>query len=310
MVRTTDSNRINFDSREATNMPELVIVSSGGPPPATVTPSPTAVPTNSPTPGPSPTPEPGAGETIYLSPATSGTVGGVAFDDEDILSYDTTSGTWAMYFDGSDLGLALNNLDAFYQMADGSLLLSFIRSQTIGSLANVDDSDIVRFIPTSLGDTTAGTFEMYLDGSDVDLAAGGEDVDAIGFTPDGRLLISTLGSYSAGITGAGNDLLVLDGAVFGDDTSGTWALYFDGEDVELTDSTENISSVWVAANGDIYLATSGAFTVTGASGDGSDIFVCTPGSLGSTTSCTYSFYWDGSASGLGSNPIDGFFIEQ
>ncbi|MAT97536.1 MAG: hypothetical protein CL608_10375 [Anaerolineaceae bacterium] len=327
MIRTADSNRINFDSREAANVPELIIVSSGGPPPATATPSATAVPTNSPTPGPSPTPtatsiaptatatatasptpEPGAGETIYLSGVNAGTAGSVAFDDEDVLTLDTDTGTWALYFDGSDLGISLNNLDAFYQMADGSLLMSFIRNQTIGSLANVDDSDIVRFIPTSLGDTTAGTFEMYLDGSDVDLNSGGEDIDAIGFTPDGRLLISTLGTYSAGITGAGNDLLVLDGGVFGDNTSGTWALYFDGEDVELTDSTENISGVWVAANGDIYLATSGAFTVTGASGDGADIFICTPGSLGSNTSCTYSFYWDGSASGMGT-PIDGFFIE-
>lgn len=321
MVRTTDSNRINFDSREAANAPQLIIVSSGGPPPATATPSATAVPTNTPTntpvaptvtatPTASSTPGTGTGATIYLSGANGGTADGIVFDDEDVLSYDTGSGTWALYFDGSDLDIALNNLDAFYQMADGSLLLSFIRNQTIGSLANVDDSDIVRFVPTSLGGTTAGTFEMYLDGSDVDLASGGEDVDAIGFTPDGRLLISTLGTYSAGITGAGNDLLVLEGGIFGDNTSGIWALYFDGEDVGLTDGTENISGAWVAANGDIYLATSGAFTVTGASGDGADIFVCTPGLLGSTTSCIYSFYWDGSASGLGSNAIDGFFIEQ
>jgi hypothetical protein len=226
-----------------------------------------------------------------------------------VVTYATGSGTWALYFDGSDLGVSLNNLDAFYRMADGSLLLSFIRNQTIGSLTNVDDSDIVRFFPTSLGGTTAGTFEMYLDGSDVNLTSGGENVDAIGFTPDGRLLISTVGSYSVDITGAGNDLLVLNDAVFGENTSGTWALYFDGEDVGLADSSENISGAWVAANGDIYLATTGAFTVPGASGDGSDIFICTPGALGSTTSCTYTFYWDGSASGF-SSAIDGFFIEQ
>ena len=141
---------------------------------------------------------------------------------------------------------------------------------------------------------------MYFDGSAFGLDSAGEDVDGIGFAPDGRLLISTLGNYNTGsISGSRSDLLVLDG---------TLALYFDGSDVELTDNTENISGVWVDSNGDIYLATTGAFTVTGASGDGADIFVCTPLSLGDTTSCTYSFFWDGTANGLSSGQIDGLAI--
>ena len=320
MISTSDAGRISFDSREATNDPELVIVTSGGPSPtATNTPVPptatnTPVPTDTPTVGPSPTltntPEPGGGQTLYVSSTTNGNADGVAFADEDVLVYDTDTASWAMRFDGSDLGISRNDLDAFFQMADGSLLISFVRAQDIGSLTGVDDSDIVRFVPTSLGDTTAGTFEMYFDGSDVDLVSSGEDVDAVGFAPDGRIIISTLGNYSAGgLTGAGNDLLVLDNGVFGDDTSGIWALYFDGEDVELTDSTENISGVWIdAANGDIYLATSGAFTVTGASGDGADIFVCTPGTLGDSTTCTYALFWDGSANGFDGEVIDGLAI--
>jgi hypothetical protein len=227
-----------------------------------------------------------------------------------VLVYDADASTWAMLFDGSDLGISTNDLDAFFVLSDGSLLMSFIRAQDIGSLTGIDDSDIVRFIPTSTGDTTAGTFEMYLDGSDVGLSSAGEDVDAVGFAPDGRIVISTLNSYSVGtLTGGGNDLLVLDGGVFGDDSSGTWSLYFDGEDVELTDSTENISGVWIDGSGDIYLAVTGAFTVTGASGDGADIFVCTPITLGDSTSCTYSFYWDGSVEGIDGEIIDGLSIE-
>jgi hypothetical protein len=49
----------------------------------------------------------------------------------------------------------------------------------------------------------------------------------------------------------------------------------------------------------------GAFAVTGVSGDGADIFVCTPGSLGATTSCTFNMYWDGSANGFGGEIADG-----
>ena len=89
---------------------------------------------------------------------------------------------------------------------------------------------------------------------------------------------------------------------------GSLILYFDGSDVELTDSTENIGGVWVDGNGDIYLATNGAFAVTGASGDGADIFVCTPGSLGETTTCTYTFFWDGSANGFSGEIIDSLAI--
>jgi hypothetical protein len=50
--------------------------------------------------------------------------------------------------------------------------------------------------------------------------------------------------------------------------------------------------------------------VIGASGDGADIFVCAPGSLGTTTSCTFGMYWDGSANGFAGEVMDGFFIGQ
>lgn len=322
-VFSTDGNRLIFSSREGANPPELVINVNLGPTPtptdtpipptatntptatatATIGPSPTPTETASPTPLPTntPTPQPGAGQTIYLSATSNGTVGGVTYADEDVLAYNTNTATWSLLVDLSDLGIATNDVDAFYALSDGSLLLSLGRAQDIGSLTAVDDSDIVRFIPTSLGDTTAGSFELYFDGSTVGLDAAGEDVNAIGFAPDGRLLISTLGNYNTGsISGSRSDLLVLD--------NGSLLLYFDGSDVELTDNTENISGVWVDSNGDIYLATNGAFTVTGASGDGSDLFICTPISLGDNTSCTYSFFWDGSANGFGAQ-IDGVAIE-
>jgi hypothetical protein len=122
--------------------------------------------------------------------------------------------------------------------------------------------------------------------------------------------VSTLGGYFAGVSGDSSDLIVLDGAALGENTGGTWALYFDGSDVELTDSTENISASWInGSNGDIYLTTSGAFSVTGASGGANDIFVCTPLSLGETTSCAYSLFWSGGSFGLTGLGIDALTIE-
>ena len=58
----------------------------------------------------------------------------------------------------------------------------------------------------------------------------------------------------------------------------------------------------------IYLTTLGVFNVTGLSGDGADIFICTPGSLGTTTACNFNSYWVGSLNGFAGEVVDGFDI--
>jgi len=297
--------------------PKLVITYTMGNPPTpteigtpintptdTATPTITSTPTSTNTPTPTNTSLPGSGDVIYLSSTTSGNSGGVAYNDEDIVEYKTSTGAWSMYFDGSNAGIT-GDVDAFALMPDGNILISLDAAATVGALGTVDDSDIIRFIPTS------GAFEWYFDGSDVGLTTNDEDIDAIGFAPDGRLLISTLGSFSVtGASGNDEDLIAFSPTLLGSTTSGTWLLHFDGSDVELnTASSEDINGVWVdPANNQIYLTTRGAFSVTGASGDGADIFICTPGSLGSTTTCTFSMYWDGSAFGFAGEVADGIAI--
>lgn len=244
---------------------------------------------------------PTAFSTLYLSTLDAGTAGGVAFEDEDIIVYNTGTGTWSLFFDGSDVGLGVSSaydVDAFFKDSDGSLLLSFTGDNlSVGSLVAVADEDIVRFNPTSLGDTTAGSFVMYFDGSDVGLTQSAEDIDALGFTSDGKLLISTTGSFSVtGASGGDEDLVVFTPTSLGTNTSGTWALYFDGSDVGLNDSgTEDINGVDIDSAGNVYLTTLGAFSVAGLSGGGEDVFRCTPATLGSTTSCSsFTMTWDGS----------------
>ena len=183
---------------------------------------------------------------------------------------------------------------------------------TIPDIEFIDDSDIVRFIPVTPGNNSAGTFERYFDGSDVGLTTDGEDVDAIGFDPDGRLIISTSGSFSvSGVSGKDEDLLVFTSPSFGSSTSGSWSLYFDGSDVALnTNSDEDIRGIWIDNNGEIYLTTKGRFSVDGAAGDGADIFTCMPGSIGDNTSCTFSLFKDGSPEGFAGNVVDGMFVGQ
>jgi hypothetical protein len=248
---------------------------------------------------------------IYASSSTVGVAGGVAFKDEDILAYDPGSGTWAMHFDGSDVGVR-KDVNAFDILEDGSILLSFNRALDVPGLGMVDDSDIVKFVPTSTGPSTSGSFEWFFDGSDVGLASPGEDIDAIGFAPDGRLVISTGGKFSVpGVSGKDEDLLVFTDTSFGLTTSGSFDRYFDGSDVGLSDSgDEDIWGTWIdQATGQVYLTTRGPFSVTGLSGDGADIFSCDPGSLGNNTTCTYSSFWDGSANGFAGEILDAFSID-
>ena len=252
---------------------------------------------------------------IYVSSSSSGNVG-FAFRDEDILAYDTSTDTWSMFFDGSEVGLGGRgvDIDAFYIMEDQSLLLSLATAATVPDLDNIDDSDIVRFVPSS-PDYSAGSYEWYLDGSDVGLTKNGEDVDAIGFAPDGRLLISTSGNFSGpGVSGRDEDLVAFSPTELGQETGGTWALYFDGSDVGLADSSyEDLWGTWVdPTTGEIYLTTKGTFSVSGVSGDGADIFVCASGTLGSSTACAFGpgLYWNGSAHGFGSERLDAFAIRR
>ena len=169
----------------------------------------------------------------------------------------------------------------------------------------MDDSDIIRFTPTSLGTNTTGTFSSYFVGADAGLTTNGEDIDAIDFTPEGRLIVSTVGSYSVtGSSGRDEDLISLnpDGV--------SWSLFFDGSDIGLDGaSSEDINGVWLdPASNQVYLTTIGTFSVAGLNGDGSDIFICTPNSLGITTNCIFTSYWVGSLNGFAGEIVDGVDI--
>lgn len=244
---------------------------------------------------------------LFASTTTAGAIDGMAYRNEDILGHRLESGGWFKLFDGSDVGLGGNNVDAFSLMDDGSLLLSLAQPQTLDGVGQVNPQDIVRFVPTSLGGTTQGHFEWYLHGSDAGLTTAGENVDAIGWTADYRLVISTSGSFSVrgsnGVefTGRDEDLIAANDGSFS-----TWQMYFDGGDVRLADREEDVRSVWIEpVSGRLYLTVKGALEIGEISGSASDVFACTPLALGARTRCTFNVFWRGDDHGLGGQPIDG-----
>ena len=195
-------------------------------------------------------PEPAHSElSVSVSSSTNGVVP-AAFSDEDVLTLE--GGDWSLTHDGSAIGYS-TDVNAFERLSDGSILVSFDRPTTIGGV-RYDDSDVVKIADD-------GTASMFLKGSTVELTTSSEDIDALSLTPDGRLLISTLGTArsAAGITDD-SDVLVLENDVL--------SVLLRGADYGLTTSTEDIGGLSVDADGTIYLSTAGSFTLLSGHGGG------------------------------------------
>ena len=157
-----------------------------------------------------------------------------------------------MAFDGSDVGWT-KGIGDFEFLSDGSLLLTTNLRFPVGTGAarfTLETQDIARFVPTSMGTTTAGSFALYFDGSDVLLSTAAERIDALARKPDGTLLISTSGKASvkngaATVAGEDEDLLAFQPSSLGNNTAGTWSLSngFDGSLVTGM-TAENVNGAW------------------------------------------------------------------
>jgi hypothetical protein len=241
---------------------------------------------------------------VYFSVQTATTVGGVAVGNEDIVYFDGSG--FSLRFDGSDVGISTLTIDGFAWLDADSLLFSFTADKDVPGLGLVDDSDIFRFDATSLGTTTSGSFSLYFDGSDVGLTTSAHDVDAIELLPDDRILLSTTGPVTVGsVSAADEDLLAFAPTSLGTTTSGSFSLYFDGSDVGMTTSTEDVDAVAVDSTGRLDLSTAGDLIVTGLGAFDEDVFVFTALSLGATTTGSFesTLHFDGSSFGLDANDI-------
>ena len=284
----------------------------GPSPTATTGPSQTPTPSATP-PGPTPTPntQPGEGHVYYLSSTSSGNVGGVKFADEDILQFDDEAGEWALFFDGSDVGLSKGDVDAFHVRADGTLLLSLVNPFTISGLEKVDDSDILHFTATSLGANTAGSFALYFDGSDVGLTTSAEDIDGIMELPDGRLLITTQGkAVVTGATAQDEDALAFTPTGLGGNTAGGWSLFLRGADIGLNGKSEDMRGMVLTAGNQFFLTSGGAFEIGDLHGRPADVLRChlVLSGAGSSCSAVPVIHWWGDENGFGNEVIDGLWI--
>ena len=270
-------------------------------------------------------------QTYYLSLAGNATLRSsdgstLAVADADIFALNVpASGGFQFlpFFDGSDVGLATDNedIDAFDLLPDGSIVVSTVGSFSVsatytspgvgtGATLSGSNRDLLKFTPAAVGDNTTGSWSLFLSGTAVGLDSSDENIDSIAVLADGRLVISTAGSSSVpgGVAGKDEDLLALT------PSTGAWELYFDGSDVGLDSSSEDIDGLHLepsptGGNPALLVTTRDNFSVQGLSGTDEDIFRFIPNHLGATTEGTYGpvLALDGSAYGL-SGDIDGIHI--
>lgn len=255
---------------------------------------------------------PGPLAKFYITAPVKGSVRGIAYFPGDILLYDNAIDAWTLYFDASNVGIT-KAINDFALLDDGSILVVFAARTKLpdqnGTLQTFEPQDIARFVPSQPGNLSAGWFEWYIDGSDVDLTTSAERIDALAVRPDGKLLISTVGAATVKKNGvnlkaADEDLLAFTPQTTGQTTTGTWELLpngFDGSTLPGM-AAENVTATWFdAETATHYLTVTNNFKVNGLSGTNRSILAVT--SAGSAT-----IYWDATAAGF-AGAITGLHIE-
>ena len=125
---------------------------------------------------------------------------------------------------------------------DGRLIISTVGRFT-GNGANGADEDLLQFTG-SVGADTAGSFQIFFDGSDVGLGGNGAlDVDAASVTDRGTVLLSIVNDGTVGGQPvADEDILEFSPVSSGASTSGDFATFLDLSTIGI-DASEDVGSV-------------------------------------------------------------------
>jgi len=126
------------------------------------------------------------------------------------------------------------------------------------------------------------------------------DIDALVVEDDDTFYMSFRGNPTIDVPPAGptNNITAQDeDIVLFDD--GDWSFFFDGSDVNLTTNAEDVDAFEILDGTHVLVSTTGDPNVPGITDEGDeDLLLCTgsftPGTSDATTTCTWSYYMDGS----------------
>ncbi|MBM4107044.1 MAG: hypothetical protein FJ257_12335, partial [Phycisphaerae bacterium] len=234
----------------------------------------------------------GGSPLVVMALGTSGTLpGGVAIAANDLAAFDPVTGTWSLYFDGSDVGLS-GTIGAATKLPNGDLLIATTSSSsTVAGLSggpsgnSFNRNDLLRFVPVTLGEQTSGSWSFYFDGSDVGLSTADLAINGVSRLNDGSLVLATVngGTLPGGVVSLGHDLIRFVPSSLGSVTSGAWSLYMKGANLGLTGTSHRLDGCFVRQDGSILLSTTGTTTFLGYQAR-TDIVSFEPTNLGTSTS--------------------------
>jgi hypothetical protein len=155
-----------------------------------------------------------------------------------------------------------------------------------------EDVDILHF--------DGAAWSLFFDASDVGISTSGQDVNDFAVVNSNTLLLTFNATIILnGITFDPWDVAQFDATSLGENTAGTFSMYFDGEDVGLDTTSEVIDALGLLPDGRILVSTTGSPAIPGITGlVDEDILAFTPTGLGAVTSGAWSLYFDGSDVGL------------
>lgn len=157
---------------------------------------------------------------LLISATKTVTLGGLTFDDDDLVVYDTDTKISELFFDGSAFFGHNEDIDGVAFLDDGSIVLSTKSSAQIGDI-HFNNEDIVQIV--NLTTPTTGTARLYFDGSDY--FDKNEDIDAVTVLSNGNILLSTKNKATiGGVTFHKNDLVEFN------PFTGNASMFFDGSD--------------------------------------------------------------------------------
>jgi len=120
------------------------------------------------------------------------------------LGYNNTAGSFAWYFDGSDVGLSTTaeKLDALWIDANGRLYISTTGTAKVpgpgGGSITAQDEDILRFTPTNTGANTTGTWSLYWNPTSM-TGMSAEDINGYWEDPaTGSRYVTIVGAFNIG----------------------------------------------------------------------------------------------------------------
>ncbi len=183
----------------------------------------------------------GGGAPLAISIRQTRTLGGLSFNDEDIIIYDRGADTSSMLFDGSTIFTGNEDVDAVHILANNNILLSTTTQAEIGGVSFNED-DVVIYNPS----TNTAAILLYGDS----LFSSPENITAVHLLDSAHILLSTDNTASIGtLSFQSRDIVEYDL-----DTDSAW-LYFNGS--SAFNGAANVNAVHVLSNGHIILSVNG-----------------------------------------------------